>query len=123
MTTYKVKINNKGYTLPARTLAVDDRIEEIAGLDKRYEAGDLTRREVVETIHTFVETMAPGAFPALEEADTNELMKAAMDVINAYKAPERRDKIEAQTAQARELLKTPEFQKLLAVAPMLAKQK
>lgn len=121
--TYKIKIGGKDYILPARTLAVDEQIEEIGGLDKRYEAGDLTRREVVETIHTFVDSMAPGAFPVLEEADTNELMKAAMDAINAYKAPERRDKIEAQTAQARELLKTPEFQKLLSVAPMLARQK
>lgn len=121
--TYKIKIGGKEYTLPARTLAVDEQIEEIGGLDKRYEAGELTRREVVETIHTFVEAMAPGAFPVLEDADTNELMRAAMDAINAYKAPERRDKIEAQTAQARELLKTPEFQKLLAVAPMLARQK
>lgn len=121
--TYKIKIGGKEYTLPARTLAVDEQIEEIDGLDKRYEAGELTRREEVETIHGFVDTMAPGAFPVLEEADTNELMKAAMDVINAYRAPERRDKIEAQTAQARELLKTPEFQKLLAVAPMLARQK
>lgn len=121
--TYKIKIGGKEYTLPARTLAVDDRIEEISGLDKRYEAGELTRREVVEVIHGFVESMAPGAFPVLEEADTNELMKAAMDVINAYRAPERRDRIEAQTAQARELLKTPEFQKLLAVAPMLARKK
>lgn len=121
--TYKIKIGGKEYTLPARTLAVDDRIEEISGLDKRYEAGELTRREVVEAIHGFVESMAPGAFPVLEEADTNELMTAAIDAINAYKAPERRDKINAQTAQARELLKTPEFQKLLAVAPMLARQK
>lgn len=121
--TYKIKIGGKEYTLPARTLAVDEKIEEISGLDKRYEAGELTRREVVETIHGFVESMAPGAFPVLEEADTNELMKAAMDAINAYKAPERRDKIEAQTAQARELLKTSEFQKLLAVAPMLEKHK
>lgn len=121
--TYKVKISGKEYTLPARTLTVDEQIEEISALDKKYEAGELTRREVVETVHGFVESMAPGAFPVLEEADTNELMKVAMDVINAYRAPERRDRIEAQTAQARELLKTPEFQKLLAVAPMLAKQK
>lgn len=121
--TYKVKIGGKEYILPARTLAVDEQIEEISALDKKYEAGELTRRAVVETIHAFVDTMAPGAFPVLEEADTNELMKAAMDAINAYRAPERRDKIEAQTAQARELLKTPEFQKLLAVAPMLARQK
>lgn len=120
--TYKVKICGKEYTLPARTLAVDERIEEIGGLDKRYESGELTRREVVEAIHGFVESMATGAFPVLEEADTNELMRAAMDVINAYRAPERRDKIEAQTVQARELLKTPEFQKLLAVAPMLTKR-
>lgn len=120
---YKIKIGGKEYILPARTLAVDEKIEEIGGLDKRYEAGELTRREVVETVHIFVDSMAPGAFPVLEEADTNELMKAAMDAINAYKAPERRDRIEAQTAQARELLKTPEFQKLLAVAPMLARQK
>lgn len=121
--TYKIKIGGKEYTLPTRTLTVDEQIERISGLDKKYEGGEMTRREVVEVIYAFVETMAPGAFPVLEEADTNELMKAAMDAINAYRAPEQRAKIEAQTAQARELLKTPEFRQLLAVAPMLAKNK
>lgn len=121
--TYKVKINGKEYTLPARTLAVDEKIEEISGLDSKYRAGELTRREVVEIIHAFVETMAPSAFPNLEEADTNELMKASMDIITAYNAPAQRARVEAQMGQARELLKNPEIQKLLTVAPMLAQQK
>lgn len=121
--TYKMKINGKEYTLPARTLAVDERIEEIGGLDAKYRAGETTRREAVETIHAFVEDMAPGAFPALEEADTNELMKASMDIIAAYDAPAQRARVEAQMGQARELLKNPEIQKLLTVAPMLAQRK
>lgn len=120
--TYKVKINGKEYTLPARTLAVDEHIEEISGLDAKYNARELSRRSVVETIHAFVELMAPGAFPAVEEVDTNELMKAAMDIISAYNAPAQRAKVEAQASVARELLKNPEIQKLLTVAPLLNKK-
>lgn len=121
--TYKVKIGGKDYILPTRTLAVDDHIEEIGGLDGKYKGGEMTRRQVTEAIYSFVESMAPGAFPSLEEADTNELMKVSMDIINAYNAPRERAAIEAQTAQARELLKNPEIQKLLAVAPLLYKKK
>lgn len=121
--TYKVKINGKEYTLPPRTLAVDGNIEEISGLDDKYKAGELSRREVVESIHAFVDDMAPGAFPSLEEADTNELMKAAVDIIAAYDAPAQRAKVEAMMGQAREILKNPEIQKLLTVAPYLANKK
>ncbi len=121
--TYKVKINGKEYVLPARTLAVDERIEEISELDTKYSAGELSRRSVVETIHSFVEFMAPDAFPAVEEVDTNELMKAAMDIISVYNAPAQRTKVESQMSAARELLKNPEIQKLLTVAPLIAQKK
>lgn len=121
--TYKVKINGREYILPARTLAVDERIEEISGLDAKYKSGEMPRRAVVETIHAFVDAMAPDEFPALEEADTNELMKAAMDIIAAYDAPARRAKAEARMEPIREMMKNPEMQKLLAAVPMLANKK
>ena len=119
---YKVKINGKEYTLPARTLAVDEQIEEISNLDGKYKAREMSRRGVVEALHAFVEAMAPGAFPDLEEADTNDLTKASMDIISAYDAPRQRAKVESQMSAAKELLKNPEIQKLLAVAPLLAKK-
>ena len=45
---YKVMILGKSYDLPARTLAVDDKIDEIGSLDRAYRAGEITRRESVE---------------------------------------------------------------------------
>lgn len=122
MITYKIKINGKEYALPARTLAVDERIEEISGLDAKYKAGELTRRGVVEALHAFVDGLAPGCVPPLEEVDTNELLKVSMDIIAAYDGPAQRAKVESQMSSARELLKNPEIQKLLAVVPMLNKK-
>lgn len=122
MITYKIKINGKEYTLPARTLAVDEKIEEISGLDAKYKAGELTRRGVVEARHSFVDGLAPGCVPPLEEVDTNELLKVSMDIIAAYDGPAQRAKVESQMSSARELLKNPEIQKLLAVVPMLNKK-
>lgn len=122
MIAYKIKVNDKEYTLPARTLAVDERIEEISGLDAKYKAGELTRRGVVEALHAFVDGLAPGCVPPLEEVDTNELLKVSMDIIAAYDGPAQRAKVESHMSSARELLKNPEIQKLLAVVPMLNKK-
>lgn len=121
--TYKVKISGREYILPARTLTVDEQIEEIGALDGRYRTGEASRREVVERIHAFVESMAPGAFPVLEEADTNELMKASVDIIAAYDAPAQRARVESQMSAARELLKNPDIQRLLTVAPLMTQKK
>lgn len=121
--TYKVKIGGKDYNLPARTLAVDGQIEEIGALDGKYRAGELSRREVVERIHAFVEALVPGAFPPVEECDTNDLTKAATDIISSYDAPRLKNEADAQAARAREVLNRPEIQKLLTIAPLLAKQK
>ena len=121
--TYKVKINGKDYILPPRTLQVDEQIEEIGSLDGKYHAAEMSRRDVMEAIHAFVETMAPGAFPSLEEADTNELLKASLDIIAVYDAPAQKAKVAAQMSDTLELLKNPEIQKLLSVAPLLKDNK
>lgn len=85
MITYKIKVNGKEYTLPARTLAVDERIEEISGLDAKYKAGELTRRGVVEALHAFVDGLAPGCVPPLEllsKPEVKQLITAAQAVGN-----------------------------------------
>ena len=110
---YKVTILGKSYDLPARTLAVDEQIEAVGALDEEYKAKRMTRREVVEKMHAFVESFAPGAFPPVEETDTNELTAACTDIIAAYAAPARKAKNEAQMAEVREVLNRPEFQKML----------
>lgn len=117
---YKVTILGKSYDLPARTLAVDEQIEAIGALDNEYKAKRMTRREVVEKMHAFVEGFAPGAFPSLEEADTNELTAAYTDIISAYAAPARKAKNDTQMAELREVLNRPEVQKLLAAIPALS---
>lgn len=117
---YKVTILSKPYDLPARTLAVDEQIEAIGALDDEYKAKRITRREVVEKMHDFVEGFAPGAFPSLEAADTNELTAACTDIISAYAAPARKAKNDTQMAELREVLNRPEVQKLFAAIPALA---
>ena len=116
--TYKVTIQNKTYELPPRTLAVDEKIEGIAATDKEYQAGEISRREAVERLHGFVEALAHGSLPGVEEVDTNDLMKACEDIITAYDAPARKARAEAKLSEARDLLNRPEVQKLLTMANM-----
>ena len=84
---YKVKINGKEYTLPVRTIAVDEKMSRLAALGKRCKTGEITRREVMEGQYRFVEEMAPGAFPDLETAGVNMILKACMDIVAVYAAP------------------------------------
>ena len=114
---YKVNILGKTYDLPTWTLAVDEQIEEVGSLDAEYKAKRMTRREVVERMHAFVEGFAPGAFPSLEEADTNELTAACTDIISAYSTPARKAKNDAQMVELREVLNRPKVQKLFAAIP------
>lgn len=113
---YKVTILGKSYELPPRTLSVDDGIEEISKLDAQYESGEINRRDAVAQMHSFVEFLVPGVLPAVDEVDTNDLLKACLDIITAYDAPARKAKSEAQLAGVKDLLARPEVQKLLAVA-------
>lgn len=115
---YKVTILGKNYDLPPRTLSVDEGIEEMSKLDTRYTTGEITRREACEKMHAFVESLAPGALPAVEEVDTNDLLKACLDIIAAYDAPARKARSEAQLAEVKDLMARPEVQKLLTVAKM-----
>lgn len=123
MITYKIKINGKEYILPTRTLAVDEKIEEISGLDAKYKAGELSRRGVVEALHTFVDGLAPGCLPPLEEVDTNELLKVSMDMIAVYDGPRIKSTIESQMSAARELLSKPEVKQLITAAQAVGNQK
>ena len=115
---YKVTILGKNYDLPPRTLSVDEGIEEMSKLDTRYTTGEITRREAVEKMHAFVESLAPGALPAAEEVDTNDLLKACLDILAAYDATARKARSDAQLAEIKDLMARPEVQKLLTVAKM-----
>ena len=112
---YKVSILGKNYDLPARTLAVDEKIEAVAKIDQEYRSGEITRREAVQRLHMVVDDVAPVSRPDVEEVDTNDLMRACEDIITAYDAPARKARIEAKMAEAREALNRPELQKLLAL--------
>lgn len=116
---YKVTILGKNYDLPARTLTVDDGIEAMSKLDDQYKSGEITRSDAVVQMHNFVESLLPGVLPAVDEADTNDILKACLDIIMAYDAPARKAKSEAQLAEVKDLLARPEAQKLLTVANMM----
>lgn len=119
---YTVTILNKKYDLPARTLSVDDSIEAMSKLDEQYQAGEITRRDAVVQMHGFVESLAPGALPAVDEVDTNDLMKSCMDIIMAYDEPARKARNEAKLKEVKELMAKPEVQSVLKVAPYIAKK-
>lgn len=118
---YKVTIMGKNYELPPRTLAVDESIEAISKLDDKYNAGEITRRDVVVQMHSFAESVVPGAFNPVDEVDTNELMKACIDIITAYDEPARKARNAAKLKEAKELLATPEVQSLIKIAPLVKK--
>lgn len=118
---YKVTILGKSYDLPARTLSVDDGIEAISKLDGQYKSGEITRRDAVHDMHMFVDGLLPGVLPPVEKVDTNDLLKACLDIISAYDAPARKARSEAKLKEAQELLARPEVQKLLTVADKVGK--
>ena len=118
---YKVTILGKSYDLPPRTLAVDERIEAIAELSKSYAKKSITRREAVEQMHAFVDELAHGALPSVEEVDTNELFSACESIIEAYAAPARKAKNDAHMAELRDLLARSEVQKILTALPYMRK--
>lgn len=115
---YKVTILGKSYDLPARTLSVDDKIEELSKLDKRYNSGEITRRETVEKMHEFCESLAPGSFPVLEESDTNEILKACLDIIATYDAPARKAKADATVGEVKDILNRPEVARVLELSKL-----
>lgn len=118
---YKVTILGKPYDLPARTLTVDDGIEAMSKLDEKYKSGEITRREAVHDMHMFVDGLLPDVLPPVEEVDTNDLLKACLDIIAAYDAPARKARAEAQLSEVKDLMARPEVQKLLTVAGKVGK--
>ena len=118
---YKVSILGKTYELPARTIDIDDHIEALSKLDKQYNSGEITRREAVTQMHSFVEQIAPGSLPSVNDVDTNDLMKSCIDIINAYDAPARKARNEAKLTEIRDLLSRPEVAKLFEVAKEITK--
>ncbi len=121
MNSYKVTINGKSYELPAKTLAIDEAIEKVGNLSGKYDSGELTRREVVQAQHDFVESMAPGALPGVYEVDTNELLRACVDIINVYNAPALEAQVEANAARIRKLMERPEFSRAIEMAKVIQK--
>lgn len=111
---YKVKIFGEIHTLPARTLEVDEQIEIIRDLDEKYQARKITRREVVEKMHAFVEYLVPGAAPPIDEVDTNELANTCINICAVYEEPVRRAKSDARMEELRKTLARPDVQKTLA---------
>lgn len=113
---YNVTILGKSYDLPPRTLAVDEGIESMSKLDAQQKSGEITRRDVVERMHSFVDGLLPGVLPTVDEVDTNDLLKACLDIIAAYDAPARKARAEAKLSEVKDLINRPEVQKLLKAA-------
>lgn len=56
----------------------------MAKIDQEYRNGEITRREAVQRLHMFVDDLAPGSLPDVEDVDTNDLMRACEVIITAY---------------------------------------
>lgn len=110
---YRVTINGTAYQLPPRTLAVDDKIEHIQSIGKRYAAGEITRRECVTEQYGFVQSLIePGTIGKdVEEVDTNDLLKWVLDIITAYNAPVYKAQAEANMAAVKDYVNSPEMSK------------
>lgn len=108
---YRVTINGTAYQLPPRTLAVDDKIEHIQSIGKRYAAGEITRRECVTEQYGFVQSLIePGTIGKdVEEVDTNDLLKWVLDIITAYNAPVYKAQAEANMAAVKDYVNSPEM--------------
>lgn len=116
---YTAKISGKTYDLPPRTLSIDEKIESFVDIDKRYAAGEMTRREVVQSQFEFVQACAPGAFDDIETIDVNELLAACLEIIGAYNAPAIKAKNDAALAKLRPVLNSAEIGKVLQMSKVL----
>ncbi len=113
---YKVTVNNKGYELPPRTLAIDDMIERVSSAGKRYSKGESTRRDIVQEQFDFLATCTPGAFADVDLADTNDLLIATLEVLKAYNAPAIKARNDATLQEIRGVMNTPEMTKVVDLA-------
>ena len=85
--TYKVKINGKEYTLPARTLEVDEAIDRIVTGEDRLRAGEITRRQLRGEQRDFITLCTGEQLPPLEEMDMTDLELAALALVDFYLSP------------------------------------
>ena len=115
MASYRVTINNKVYELPPCTLSIEERIEEMSRIDKRYNAGEITVRDVRQMQFDFLSTCVPGAFEDIETADMNDLLAATLSVISVYTAPAIKAKNEAMLSQIKPVMNSPEMKTAAAI--------
>ena len=115
---YRVTINGTAYQLPPRTLSVDDKIEHIQSIGKRYAAGEINRRECVTEQYEFVQSLiTPGTIGKdVEEVDTNDLLKWCLDILTVYNEPIHKAKAEAAMAEARPYLNNGDMDKVVRTA-------
>lgn len=113
MSSYKVTVNGKSCTLPPRTLSVDEKIESIQDVGKRYAAGEISRRECVLEQYEFVQSLTMPAVIGVdvEEVDTNDLLKWVLDIITAYNAPVYKAQADAKMAAVKDYVNSPEMSK------------
>lgn len=121
MNSYRVAINGKNYDLPPRTLNVDEHIEEITKKAEQYEKGEIPRIEMVQVQHDFVSWLTPESIPAIDDVDTNELLRICVDIINVYNAPALEAKADAEASKIRRILEKPEIKKAINLASTLNK--
>lgn len=118
---YKVTILGKSYELPTRTIDIDEQMENINEKCIERDKGQIKRTEFVPYLYNFVTYIVPECLPPIEEIDTNDLEKAAIDILMAYDEPNRKIRNDAQMADVKDLMSRPEVQKLLKMTGTVRK--
>lgn len=115
---YTVIINNKSVTLPKRTLAIDEMMEQLQEHAAKYAKGEITRREIVEQQFNFVNTVAANTFENMEDVDTNDLLEASTAIIKAYNERAIKAQAEAILQQIRPLANSAEVNKIVGLSKL-----
>lgn len=89
----KIKIKDRHYDLPKKTLPIAEKIEEFVELSRRMEKGEFSIREYVEKQFSFLceiiseqETVLLFGRDFATNADIDEMTAACKDIIKAYSA-------------------------------------
>lgn len=107
----KIKIRDRYYDLPKKTLPIAEKIEEFVHLSRRMEKGDFSIREYVEKQFDFLceilseqETVLLFGREFATNADIDEMTAVCKDIIKAYSAELQRKNAADMAEQLRNAL-------------------
>lgn len=119
---YQVKIKNKSYNLPTKTIEVLTKIEKLSLLDNRLRTGEINAERSVTEQYEFI-CDCIGTENAAEifnsdniyDIDTDEILSAAIEIIKAYTANAVKIKNDIAIGNCKELINNPSVKKVVDI--------